>query len=83
MNDLEGGEIMDEMLKHGIPAEAIAKGRAYVDVLCEYKRIWDGVKAVATVPGKTDDEIFADTMAVTAYRIYLLGVEDGMKGAAQ
>lgn len=72
---------MDEMIKHGIPAEAIVKGRNYEDVLMEYKRIWNGAKEVASVPGKTPDEIFADTMMAAAYRIYLLGVEDGMKEA--
>lgn len=70
---------MDEMLKHGIPVDVILKGREYEKVLAEYQRIWNGVKEVATVPGKTEDEIFADTLMVAAYRIYLLGVEDGMK----
>lgn len=79
MNELKGGEIMDDMLKHGIPLEVISKGRELGNVLAEYKRIWNGAKEAATVPGKTDDEIFADTMMCAAYRIYLLGVEDGMK----
>lgn len=70
---------MDEMMKNGIPIEAIVKGRNYEDVLTEYRKIWEGAKQVATVLGKTNDEIFADTMMAAAYRIYLLGVEDGMK----
>lgn len=81
MNERKGGEIMDmnDMLKHGIPIEAINKGRAYGDVLDEYRRIWEDAKEVATTSGKDQDEIFTDTMMVAAYRIYLLGVEDGMK----
>ncbi len=81
MNELKGGGTMDDMLKYGVPMEAIAKGRNYGKVLTEYRRIWEGAKEAATTPGKTDDEIFADTMMCAAYRIYLLGVEDGMKGA--
>ena len=75
MNELKGGDIMDEMLKHGVPVEVISKGRAYGDVLDEYMRIWEDVKSVADAKGKT----FADIMSVSAYRLYLLGVEDGMK----
>ena len=42
--------------------------------------VWEDVKRTVSTPGKGEDEVFADTMKVTAYRIYLLGVEDGMKG---
>jgi len=66
-------------MEHGVPLEAIKKGRDYGKVLSEYRRIWDGAKGAATAPEKTQDEIFADTMMCAAYRIYLLGVEDGMK----
>ena len=69
--------IMNEC--HGIPLNVFTKGRSFEKVLEEYMRIWDDVKKCATTPGKGEDEIFADTMKVTAYRIYLLGVEDGMK----
>lgn len=65
---------------HGIPLEAISKGRSLDEVLGEYMRIWEDAKATVSAPGKGEDEVFADTMEVTAYRIYLLGVEDGMKG---
>lgn len=74
---------MNEVNQHGVPMEAIAKGRNYDEVLTEYRRIWEGAKEAATAPGKTDDDIFADTMTCAAYRIYLLGVEDGMKEAAK
>ncbi len=46
------------MMEHDIPLEAIKKGRDYGMVLSEYRRIWDGAKEAATVPGKTQDEIF-------------------------
>ena len=66
---------------HGVPLAAISKGRHLGEVLEEYMRIWNGAQKAVTVPGKGEDEIFADTMKVVTYRLYLLGVEDGMKGA--
>lgn len=68
---------MDE--NHGIPLNVVTKGRPFGEVLEEFMRIWGDAKKHVTVPGKDDDEIFADTMKATAYRLYLLGVEDGMK----
>ena len=64
---------------HGIPLNVFTKGRSFEKVLEEYVRIWDDVKKCVTTPEKGEDEIFSDTMKVAAYRIYLLGVEDGMK----
>lgn len=64
---------------HGIPLDVFAKGRPYEKVLEEYMKIWANARKYATAPGKGEDEIFADTMTVTIYRMYLLGVEDGMK----
>ena len=64
---------------HGIPLNAVTKGRPFGEVLEEFMRIWGDAKKHVTAPGKYDDEIFADTMKATAYRLYLLGVEDGMK----
>lgn len=72
---------MNESMSHAVPMDAISKGRDYEAVLTEYKRIWEGAKEAATAPGKSDDDIFAHTMMAAAYRIYLLGVEDGMKEA--
>lgn len=63
----------------GVPLDAISKGRSFDKVLKEYMRIWRDAKESVDSPGKSEDEIFADTMKVVAYRIYLLGVEDGMK----
>ena len=64
---------------HGVPLGAISKGRSLSDLLDVYMRVWEDAKKTVSTPGKGDAEIFADTMKVTAYRIYLLGVEDGMK----
>lgn len=64
---------------HGVPLDAISKGCSLGDLLDVYMRVWEDARKTVSTPGKEDAEIFADTMKVTAYRIYLLGVEDGMK----
>ena len=66
---------------NGVPLSAIQAGRSLDEVLSEYMRIWDDAKKQLSVQTKNPDEVFADVMKVTAYRIYLLGVEDGMKEA--
>lgn len=66
-------------MNNDIPVEVIAKGRNLGEVLTEYMRIWGGAKEAATKEGKSPDDIFADTMQAAAYRLYLLGVQDGMK----
>lgn len=65
--------------EHSIPLSVIAKGRPLEDVLEEYMRIFQDAQKAATKPGKSDDGIFVDTLKAAAYRLYLLGVEDGMK----
>lgn len=67
------------MSKYDIPLRAIQKGRDLGAVLNEYRRIYGDAKKAATAPGKSEDDILADTLMGAAYRIYLLGVEDGMK----
>ena len=64
--------------QHGIPLDAIQKGRALDEVLSEYMRTWEEANRAVSEPGRDPDLIFADTMTATVYRIYLLGVEDGM-----
>lgn len=66
-------------MNNEIPVEVIAKGRNLGEVLTEYMRIWDGAKEAATKERKSPDDVFADTMQAAAYRLYLLGVQDGMK----
>lgn len=65
--------------EHSIPLKVIAKGRPLEDVLEEYMRIFMVAQKVARKPGKSEDDVLADTMKLAAYRLYLLGVEDGMK----
>ena len=67
-----------------IPLEAIAKGRALGEVLTAYMTFHKRATAVAaeagkSKAGKSEDETFADAMQAAVYRLYLLGVEDGMK----
>lgn len=66
-------------MSNEIPIEAIIKGRSMEEVLNEFMRIWDGAREAATKEGKSPDDVFADTMQAAAYRLYLLGVQDGMK----
>lgn len=67
---------------HGIPVGAIVKGRPLGDVLTEYMRIYDVAKAtyLESHPNAGECEVFAETTTAAVYRLYLLGVEDGMKG---
>lgn len=62
-----------------IPLEVIAKGRDMGEVLTSYMTFHDRASKVAAEPGKTEDETFADAMRAAVYRLYLLGVEDGMR----
>lgn len=62
-----------------IPLEVIAKGRDLGEVLTAYMAFHKRAIAVAAEAGKPEDETFADAMQAAVYRLYLLGVEDGMK----
>lgn len=74
---------MAEKYQPVIPMEAIGKGRNLEDVLSAYMTFWGRAKEFATSSDKSEDEIFEDTLMLTAYRIYLLGVEDGLRGNAK
>lgn len=63
-----------------VPIGAIIKGRDLGQVLEGYMTFFERASAVAAQLGKTEDEIFAATMQAATYRLYLLGVEDGMRG---
>lgn len=62
-----------------IPMEVIAKGRDMGEVLTTYMTFHKRAGKVAAEAGKPEDETFADAMQAAVYRLYLLGVEDGMK----
>ena len=70
----------DELNLQCVPLDAIAKGRDMGEVLSSYMKFCNDAKAVAATCEKSDDEILADAIMAATYRIYLLGVEDGMKG---
>lgn len=74
-----GSSINDNSDFSRVPLEVIAKGRGLVEILAAYITIHKRCREVATVSGKSDDEIFAEAMHGAVYRIYLLGVEDGMR----
>lgn len=63
----------------GIPLDAIAKGRDLGKVLTAYMSFHEMARKAAMAPGKSEDEVFAEAMQGAIYRLYLLGVEDGMK----
>lgn len=66
-----------------IPLEVIAKGRNMEDVLAAYLDFFKDAGEVAaadgTAAGESDDEVIAGATMCAVYRLYLLGVEDGMK----
>lgn len=62
-----------------IPMEVITTGRDMGEVLTAYMTFHMRATAVAAEAGKPEDETFADAMQAAVYRLYLLGVEDGMK----
>lgn len=63
---------------NGIPLEVIARGRDLEEVLDFYTQYEKYAEKLS--PAKTMGERFADGMMAATYRLYLLGVEDGMYG---
>lgn len=70
---------MNELNQSGVPVEAIAKGRDLGSVISSYMKFYDDARKYVDRDGKTEEEIFSDIMLGSVYRVYLLGVEDGMK----
>lgn len=73
---------MDKQGQSAIPIDVISRGRDLGDVLSAYMDCYEKAERVAADPRKPEGKIFAETMQASIYRIYLLGVQDGMKGAA-
>lgn len=71
---------MNEPLQGYASIDAIINGRDLGEVLSRYVRYHTAAKKVAEGKGTDPDEVFADAMSRSIYQIYLLGVEDGMKG---
>lgn len=65
-------------MDHKIHIDAIRKGRDYGEVLDLYMESWEIAQREAESHSDDPETIFADTMAFTAYAIYLMGVQDGM-----
>lgn len=64
-----------------IPLGAISKGRALSEVLDEYRRVYNDAVEIADDGTRDSDETDCAAIVCAAYRVYLLGVEDGMKRA--
>ena len=62
-----------------IPLKAISKGKDLGRVLQEYMRAYSESAKISASMGKSDDEVLSDATMCAVYRIYLLGVEDGMR----
>lgn len=62
-----------------IPMEAITKGRSLEEVLTAYMTAYENCHKAAATLRKSEAEAFADATTGAVYRLYLLGVEDGMR----
>jgi len=73
---------MNDQFSKKIPIDVILQGRKLDEIYAAYMTFFDRVKEVAAAerPKKSEDEILANAMMCATYRLYLLGVEDGMKG---
>ncbi len=67
----------EDILNTPIPLDVIAGGREIGDVLAEFETTCVAVHQDAALDDGADD--WAGSFAFAVYRIYLLGVEDGMK----
>lgn len=66
-------------MNNEVPIDAITKGRSLEEVLKELMRIWDEARETVEKVSESADEVFACTVQAAAYRLYILGVQDGMK----
>lgn len=62
-----------------IPLDAITKGRDFEEVLTVYMTAYENCHKAVTALGKSEAEAFADATTGAVYRLYLLGVQDGMR----
>lgn len=76
---MKGGGVMDNMLTNGIPNEAVAKRRTFNEVMDEYQRALEGEQEAIKSSGEIQESVLLRATMAAAYRMYLLGVEDGMK----
>jgi len=58
---------------------AITKGQSFGDVLDEFNQMYKNAEKEIAKQISDPDEVFAQCLMGAIYRIYLMGVEDGMK----
>lgn len=73
---LESENIMDNDKR--IPLSAINSGRPLEKVLEKYMSAFTDCKKRCVKSGMQDDEATARSMTAAVYRVYVMGVEDGM-----
>lgn len=71
---------MNNLNSHNVPLSAVTTGRSLGDVLSAYTGFFNRARECATARTKDDDKLFAEATTGAVYRLYLLGVEDGMNG---
>ena len=62
-----------------IPLNVIEKGRSLEEVLAKVMSSWRSANEIGSKAGLTEEDLFSGTLMCVAYRIYLMGVQDGMK----
>ncbi len=62
-----------------IPLTAIQKGRSLENICEETQRIFTEAKTEARKKGQVGADATSGAIMATAYRLYLLGVQDGME----
>ena len=69
---------MHEFETARIPLSVIAKGRDLEEVLPMYIDFYEEAAKIAAQVSNSEEDHFANTMMGAVYRVYLLGVQDGM-----
>lgn len=76
LNRLKGNCEQDLSGENGICGVGSACGGLKVKSMSD---VWRDFLKMAAETGMTDGDIYSDNMMCVAYRIYLMGVQDGMK----
>lgn len=77
LNRLKGNCEQDSSVENGICGVGPACGGLTVKSMSD---VWRDFLGIAANAGMTDGDIYSDNMMCVAYRLYLEGVQDGMKG---
>ena len=68
-------------MNNGIPLKVICKGRPLEEILEKYMSFHKNAERVVADISISDEDRFSGAMMGALYRLYLLGVEDGMENA--